>query len=103
MKMRQHTRLLVSLVMLMDRFPWPPRPARRPKGGPITDSDRLILKALTIMIIRRVYTVYALLAFLAQDDPVAQQLRPLLHQHGRFASPRRFFPALYAGPGDSAL
>jgi hypothetical protein len=57
-------------------------------------SDRLIPKALAIMIIRRVYTAYGLLAFLAQDNPVAQQLRPLLHEHGRFASPRRFFPAL---------
>jgi hypothetical protein len=50
-------------------------------------SDRLIPKALAIMIIRRVSTAYALLAFRAQDDPVAQQLRPLLHEHGRFASP----------------
>ena len=46
------------------------------------------------MLIRRVYTAYALLAFPAQDDPVAQQLRPRSHEQGRFASPWRFFPAL---------
>jgi hypothetical protein len=68
--------------------------ARRPKGGSTTDSDRLTLKALAIMSIRRVYTAYALLACLAQGDPEAQLLRPRLHEQGRFASPRRFFPAL---------
>ena len=36
------------------------------------------------MIIRRVYTAWALLAFLQQDDPVVTQLRSLLTEHGRF-------------------
>jgi hypothetical protein len=40
------------------------------------------------VIIRRLYTAYAWLTFLNQDDPVAQQLRPLLHEHGRFPTRR---------------
>jgi hypothetical protein len=47
-----------------------------------------MVKALVIMVIRRLYTAYALLAFLEQDDAVAKQLRPLLTEHGRFPSRR---------------
>jgi hypothetical protein len=46
------------------------------------------VKALVIMIIRRLYSAYALLAFLEQEDPLPQQLRPLLWEHGRFPSRR---------------
>jgi hypothetical protein len=46
------------------------------------------VKALVIMIIRRLYTAYALLAFLEQDDLLPQQLRPLLYEHGRLPSRR---------------
>jgi hypothetical protein len=46
------------------------------------------MKALVIMIIRRLYTAYSLLAFLDQDDAVAARLRPLLCEHGRFPSRR---------------
>jgi hypothetical protein len=45
--------LLVSLVLLIDRVPGPSAPAKRPRGRPKTSSDRLILKALVIMIVRR--------------------------------------------------
>jgi hypothetical protein len=51
--MLRQTRLLVSLVLLMDRLPWPPEPAIRPRGRPKTYSDRLMVKALVIMMIRR--------------------------------------------------
>ena len=80
--MLRHKSLLVSLVLLIDHLPWPPAPAKRPRGRPKTYSDRLILKALVIMIIRRLYTAYALLTFLAQDDDVARQVRRLLHEQG---------------------
>jgi hypothetical protein len=40
------------------------------------------------MIIRRLYTAYALLTFLDQEDAVAQQLRPLLYEQGRFPTRR---------------
>jgi DDE family transposase len=86
--MLRQTRLLVSLVVLIERLPWPPEPAQRPRGRPKTYSDRLLMKALVIMLIRRLYTAYALLTFLDQDDAVAAQLRPLLSEHGRFPSRR---------------
>ena len=80
--------LLVSLVLLVDRLPWLPEPATRPRGRPKTSSDRLMMKALVIMSIRRLYTAYALLTFLNQDDPAAQQLRQLWHEHGPFPTRR---------------
>jgi len=86
--MLRHTSVLVSLVVLMDRVPWPPEPVQRPRGRPKTYSDRLVPKALIIMLIRLLYTAYALLTFFDQDDSVAAQLRPLLYEHGRFPSRR---------------
>jgi hypothetical protein len=86
--MLRQTSLLVSLVVLIDRLPWPPEPPTRLRGRPKTYSERLIMKALVIMIIRRLYTAYAWLAFLDQDDAVAARLRPLLCEHGRFPSRR---------------
>jgi DDE family transposase len=50
------------------------------------------------MIIRRLYTAYALLAFLDQDDPLPQQLRPLLWEQGRFPSRRTWERRLAALP-----
>jgi Transposase DDE domain len=96
--MLRHTSVLVSLVLLIDRLPWPPEPPKRPRGRPNTYSDRLIVKALVIMIIRRLYTAYALLAFLDQDDPLPRQLRPLLGEQGRFPSRRTWERRLAALP-----
>jgi len=42
------------------------------------------------MIIRRLYTAYSLLAFLEQEDFVAQQLKALLHEDGKFPTRRTF-------------
>jgi hypothetical protein len=50
------------------------------------------------MIIRRLYTAYALLAFLDQDDPLPQQLRPLLCEQGLFPSRRTWERRLAALP-----
>ena len=86
--MLRHRSLLVTLVQLVDRLPWPPEPVKRPRGRPTTYSDRLIVKALVIMIIRRLYTAYALLAFLEQDDLLPPQLRPLLYEQGRLPNRR---------------
>lgn len=96
--MLRHTSILVSLVQLVERLPWPPEPLKRPRGHPKTYSDRLIVKALIIMIIRRLYTAYALLAFLGQDDPLPRQLRPLLSEQGRFPSRRTWERRLAALP-----
>jgi hypothetical protein len=56
------------------------------------------MKALVIMIIRRLPTAYALLAFLNQDDPLPQQLRELLYERGRFPSRRTWERRLAALP-----
>lgn len=80
--------ILVSLVKLVDQLPWPPEPDKRPRGCPRQYSDRLMLKALVIMIIRRLYSAYALLRFLEQDDAVVITLRALLVEQGRLPSRR---------------
>src|SRR5262249_6159239 len=79
--MLRHPSVLVTLVSLVDRLPWPAEPAKRSRGHPRMYSDRLIVKALIVMIIRRLYTVYTFLAFLDQDDPLPRQLRPLLSEY----------------------
>ena len=61
--------ILVSLVRLVDSLSFPPPPAQRKRGRPPTYSDQLIVKAVVIMIIRRLYTAWALLAFLQQTIP----------------------------------
>ena len=96
--MLRHTSLLVSLVLLIDRLPWPAEPTTRSRGRPKTYSDRLILKALVVMIIRHLSTAYAFLTLLAQDDPVAQQVRGLLREHGRFPTRRTWERRLAALP-----
>lgn len=89
--------LLVRLVQLIDQIPVP-LPAKRGPGKPPKYTDKLILKALIIMIIRRLYTATALLAFLAQQDPTAKQLRRLLEQDGDFPSRRTWERRLAALP-----
>ncbi len=96
--MLRQKRLLVSLVLLVDRLPWPPEPTKRSRGRPKAYSDRLITKALVIMITRRLYTAYALLAFLNQEDPLPRQLRALLCEHGCFPSRRTWERRLAALP-----
>src|SRR5262245_53018880 len=86
--MRSEVGLLVRLLKLIDKVPPPPAPAKRPRGKPPQDSDQLMLKASIVMIIRRLYTAPAVLAFLAQDDPTVKQLRALLHEEGDFPSRR---------------
>ena len=90
--------ILVSLVGLVDSLPFPPPPTRRKRGRQQTYSDQLIVKALVVMILRRLYTAWALLAFLQQDDPVVQQLRPLLTEHGRCPTRRTWERRLAALP-----
>ena len=98
--------LLVIFVLLIDgeagakrhRMPLPPAPAKRGRGRPVTYTDRLLLKALVIMIIRRLYTAYSLLAFLDQESELTQQLRELLTEQGRFPARRTWERRLAALP-----
>jgi hypothetical protein len=91
--------ILVALVRLVDRIPVPP-PARR-RGRPHTYPDRLFLKALVIMIVRRLPKVHTLLAVLAQPTREMRQLRLLLAAdgpQGRFPSRRTWERRLRAIP-----
>jgi hypothetical protein len=81
--------LLVTLVKLVDLIPMPQEPEKRGRGRPKVCSDRIIVKALVIMVIRRLYTAYSLLAFLEQGTELTNQLKELLKaDHGRFAVQR---------------
>jgi Transposase DDE domain len=95
--MLHQTSLLVMLVTLVDNIPMPAE-AKRTRGRPKTYSERLMVKALVVMIIRRVYSASALLAFLQQEDAVSVRLRELLVENGRFPSRRTWERRLKALP-----
>jgi hypothetical protein len=90
--------VLVQLIRLIDRIPTPPQPASRPRGRPPLYSERLFLKALVIMILRRLHRVGELVAVL--DEPTHQMvlIRKLLSERGRFPSRRTFERRLKALP-----
>jgi len=90
--------ILVSLVCLVDHLPFPPPPARRKRGRQQTYSQRLIVKAWIGMSIRRLYTAWALLAFLQQQDPVVQHLRVRLTEKGQLPTRRTWDRRLAAVP-----
>lgn len=90
--------ILVSLVLMVDLIPFPQASVKRTRGRPKTYSDRLIVKALVVMILRRLYTAWAVLSFLDQDDPVPRRLRELLTEDGRFPTRRTWERRLKAIP-----
>ena len=90
--------LLVILVTLVDQVPMPPAPPKRGRGHPKVYSDRLFLKALVIMIVRRLHKVHELLSVLAQDTSEMQTLRALLTENGRYPSRRTWKRRLKAVP-----
>lgn len=78
--------LLVTLVKLVDRIPEPPQ--RLGRGRPRTYPQHVIIKAVVIMVVRRLYSAYALLAFLEQDTELTRQLKALLTVDGHFPTRR---------------
>jgi len=81
--------LLVTLVKRVDRLPEPPQPCqKRGRGRPSVYADNLFLKALIIMIVRRLHKVGELLSVLEQPTSEMQTLRQLLTQEGHFPSRR---------------
>jgi hypothetical protein len=90
--------VLVQLIRLVERIPTPPPPPRRPRGRPFVYSDRLFLKALIIMIVKRLHKVHELLAILDEPTPEMRSVRQLLKEGGRFPSRRTFERRLKALP-----
>jgi hypothetical protein len=81
--------LLLALVCMIDRLPMPAtKPAGR--GRPKTYSDRLFLKAVVVMIVRRLHTVYELLNVLEQPTPLMEQLRQQMCEDGQYPARRTF-------------
>ena len=89
--------VLVMLVELVDRIPEPP-PGRCGRGRPAVYTDRLFLKALVIMVVRRLPKVHTLLEVLAQETSEMRRLRVLLSEHGRFPARRTWERRLAALP-----
>ena len=77
------TSLLLALVELIDAIPSPPVEARGgSRGGrPPTYSDRLFLKALVIMIVKRLARVHTLLAVLDEPTPEMARSGPAAPAH----------------------
>lgn len=90
--------LLVTLVRLVDQIPEAPTPTQRKRGRPQVYGDRLIIKALIIMIVRRLYSATSLLNFLEQETSLTHQLRDLLTHKGQLPSRRTWERRLKALP-----
>ena len=80
--------LLVILVQLVDRIPMPSLTSKRPRGHPKVYPDRLFLKALVIMILRRLHRVHELLTVLDEPTSEMKTLRTVLTENGRYPSRR---------------
>lgn len=91
------TSLLLAIVALIDRIPVPPDPPRG-RGRPKVYSDRLFLKALVVMILKRLSKVHSLLAILEQPTPEMQRLSAVLTEDGRFPTRRTWERRLRAMP-----
>jgi hypothetical protein len=93
------TSLLVTLVALVDRLPETAPPPKRGRGRPVTYPDRLFLKALVVMIVRRLHKVHELLTVLSQPTAEMDQVRALLVlPDGRFPARRTWERRLAALP-----
>src|SRR5450755_3915520 len=77
---------LFTLLQLIDELPLAPAPRR---GRPCVYADRVILKALLVMIVRQLPTVGSLLAVLAEPTAEMTGVRAhLTDVQGRFPSRR---------------
>ena len=90
--------LLVTLVQLVDCLPMPALAAKRGRGHPQVYSDRLFLKGLVIMLVRRLHKVNELLSVLAQPTAEMATLRALLQEQGNFPTHRTWERRLKAIP-----
>ena len=72
--------VLVQLIRLVECIPSPPS-SPRCRGRPIFYSEKLFLKALVIMIVRRLHKVGELLAVL--EEPTPEMRRRCANSFGR--------------------
>lgn len=78
---------LLTLLAVIDTIPLPAvEPHRR--GRPPVFGERLFLKGVVVMVLKRVTTVHGLLAVLEQDTAEMRQVRQVLTEGGRFPSRR---------------
>lgn len=91
--------VLVQLIRLVNHIPTPPPPPRRPRGRPPLYSERLFLKALLIMVVRRLHKVHELLEVLDEPTQEMRTVRELLKEGNHFPSRRTFERRLKALPG----
>lgn len=78
--------VLVALLRLVDRLPLPEAPSSY--GRPVVYTERLFLKALVIMVVRRYSRVHELLSALEEPAPQMRTLHALLCEEGRYPSRR---------------
>ena len=90
--------LVVLLWQLIDRLPVTSSVSSRRAGRPALYSDRLFLKALVLMIVKRLHRVNELLQVLEQPTAEMQKLHSLLEENGRYPSRRTFERRLAALP-----
>jgi hypothetical protein len=86
-----HDSVLVQLIRLVECIPTPQPPPQRPRGRPYLYSEKLFMKALVIMIVRRLHRVGELLAVLEEPTSEMRKVRELVCEEGR--SPPRGVPS----------
>ena len=75
--------MLVGLVKMIDLIPAPPvGPTKR--GRPVTYPEKLLLKALVIMIVKHLQKAHELMSVLNEPTYEMQQLRSLLTENERY-------------------
>ncbi|HEU0013654.1 MAG TPA: transposase [Longimicrobium sp.] len=75
-------RLLVQLLRLVDAIPEPPPPSSRGRGRPLVYSERLFVKVLVFMILRRLHRVHEVYTVLCLPSAEILELRALLFPAG---------------------
>lgn len=80
--------LLICLVRLVGAVPAPPEPQTTGRGRRRTYTDRLFVKAVLVMSLRRLHKAHELLSVLEQPTPEMQALREALTEGGAFPSRR---------------
>jgi hypothetical protein len=82
--------VLVMVIRLVENIPLPPPPQKGSWGHPRVYLDRLLLKALVLMIVRPLVSAHELLSVLVEPTPEMQTPRALLTEQARYPCRRTF-------------